>query len=81
MTDLKAEKPGGITYLDQSPFSEDATTHLVDTLEWQYEEGRSLDPRIVFELVNRLLKAEGLTVLQTSSSAARSADRGSTTTL
>lgn len=45
---------------DDHPFAEVPTSTLADSLEHQYGTGEALDPDIVWEVLNRLLDAEGL---------------------
>jgi hypothetical protein len=42
------------------PYAAVPTSVLGDTLEAQYERGEPLEPLVVFELLDRLVRAEGL---------------------
>ena len=42
-----------------TPYAEVDTSVLADSLEAQYDRGEALDPEMVFELVDRLVVAEG----------------------
>ncbi|MGH8930751.1 MAG: hypothetical protein ACRDZO_09040 [Egibacteraceae bacterium] len=50
--------PSPIVQRIKRPYGEDASVDLVERLERQYDQGRPLDPALVFEMVNRALKAE-----------------------
>ncbi len=53
-----AEGPSPIVQRIKRPYGEDASIELIERLERQYDQGRPLDPALVFEMVNRALKAE-----------------------
>jgi hypothetical protein len=45
--------------LSAAPYAGVETSVLADSLEAQYDRGEALDPDMVFELVDRLVVAEG----------------------